>query len=476
MVNGMNRVEVITKMAMRGTARKVAKPLIGYKDIDARTTYAPLQVDLRNGYMDVVGNWNKRNGYASKFDTTRDLPVELLIPEGNGFAVLEDGSIYNNVITGIAEMPELKLTGASRPVYRKFDDKIMIVDGGLPTQIVGNVISRLDNVPVNTRFIGRVGSYTLYAGYDDTEFTWSAVNNPENITDGGITNIKKDGTIQYATDFANRWFVFKEKSIEVWGQRGGDTPFVLLDNLSIWEKTGTKAPYSVVKANGQLHWFDTDGDFKSWPGKVLSKPYRSYLDDKIQNPEDCYGFDCRKENCIRWFFPKDGITIVYDYLLKLLYEDNKWSGSGFQLLPWNSYMEFDKIQYFGDYANTGLIHEWDKKHEDDNGDPIRVFREFKIQLSATGKLASVNKVQFTLKRGVATDSVDSPTFTYRYRFDESSRWVESTIDLGVKGDYNPYVEITQLGQGREMTWQIIETDAVDFILNEMEITARALGR
>ena len=348
----------------------------GYKDLNPEETFIPYQIDLRNGRATDAGNWEKRPGYAEWRDLSLDEKITSLIPVGLGYATTQYGKVYRDIALTPIEMTGKALTGNYRPRYEQYDDLTIIVDGGIPLKIEKTDTSLLETAPNNSRFIARISGYTIMSGYSSHEFQWSASGNPENFStgDSGFANVKKDsGTIRNMFSYREKLFFGKDHSFEVWYKRGGSTPFVRLNELTI--PIGTDADDSIVLANNTFYWWGDDGDFYVLNGNdplVLSKPYRSYLDDKITVSSDCYGFDFRKENVIRWFFPTNGICIVWDYLKSLMYEDNTWMHGQFERLPINSYMELRNEQYFGDYEPTGKIYHWSKDYKDDNGNPIRV--------------------------------------------------------------------------------------------------------
>lgn len=465
-------------MAIKGTTRNIALNPQGYKDLNPEETFIPYNVDLRNGRITDGGNWEKRPGFADWNDVGIDKAVNLLIPIGVGYAVTDTGKIFE--LNTTPTQYDKRLTGHNRPTWDKHKDLIILCDGGHPVKIEANNSASLSGSPPRAKFIARISSYSVMAGHHSTEFKWSASGNPENYLSGdsGFANLKKDGSaLQMLKMYDERLYFFKNTNIECWYNRGGSTPFVRLSNYSVWD-SATEAGYSVVKANNGLYWFDKDGDFKQLvgnKGQVISKPYRAYLDGKIKNPKEVYGYDCRKENSIRWFSPTDGICVKFDYLKNHISEDNTWQHGQFERLIWNSYMELDNEQYFGAYDLTGKVYHWSKDYLDDNGSPVRVYRDYKVKLSENGNSAVCNQLKVTAKRGVATDSELNPKLFLRYRFDEG-RWSNYRyLDLGSKGDRDAYMNISRLGTGKEIEIEVIETDAVDYLLKEMKLTIKEFG-
>lgn len=458
---------------IQGQTKNIALPPIGTKDLDHKEIFIPFHVDLRNGKITTIGNWEKRNGYAENWDTGFDDSIDLLISVDNGYAITEDGRVYD-LTTTPTRITGQDLTGTGRPQFAKFEDDVIIVDG---SSIVLDTLTKTTSdtgFSILPKYIGRVGAYTLYAGYDDTEFTWSAANNPTNIItgDSGSTNVKKTGKIKYATDFKNKWLVFKDNEIEIWHNRGGTTPFVRLNELTI--NFGLGASYSVVIAEDTLFWLDPDKNFRSGQGQIISDNMDAYLKDKIQNIEDIYGFHYKKERIIRWFSPVDGLCIVYDYAKQLWSEDNHYEHGQFERLPHNSYMELNGKQYFGDFEPTGKVFEWSEDNKDDDGTRIRVLRQFKVKLNELGNFGTVNRVRLMMKSRTNTLTVTDPQVLLRWRFDEEAEdteWFTETIDINTDTS-QPYYNVFGLGLGRTIEFQIVETNSVDFLLTGMTMTVK----
>ncbi len=466
-------------MAIRGQVRNIALSPIPYKDLNPEETFAPYQIDLRNGRLTDAGNWEKRNGSAEWKDTAVNEAIKLLIPVAQGYGVTEQGKIFQ--LTSTSSQLTVAMNGNHRPTWDRHNALIILCDGGDPIKVTGDS-ALLGGSPPKGKFISRIGNYSVISGAESTGFNWSASGNPENWTTGDSGNdyVKEDGgSIKMQITHEERLYFFKDTNIECWYNRGGDVPFVRLSGYSIWDAM-TDAGHSVVKANGTVYWFDKDGDFKVLngnQGQVISKFYRWYLDRYLKNRPGIYGFDCRKENCIRWFAPTDGLCFKYDYLKNFFSEDNTWDHGQFERLNWNSYMELNGEQYFGDYDPTGKVYHWAKDYLDDNGKDIRVYRHYKVKLTDNGNKARVNLIRFAFKRGVATASILEPKATFRIRFDDNPSWEQAQIiDLGEVGDVDPYQDFHNQGVGREMGMEIYGADSTELLLRDIFLTVNPLGR
>jgi hypothetical protein len=404
-----------------GVTKNIAFAPSGNKNIDPVENFIPNQVDIRNGLVTDAGYFRNRPGYLQYADLLVDLPVPLLAAFGATpfqIAISEDKLIKNvyklegATVTDITGAP---LTGsvANRPQVIKFDANIIIVDGSEPILYTGSgTTSQLTSVPddpedfPNTTFrdfppmakyVDTLNNRVILSGYSDTEWCWSFAGNAELYPSANFTNVQGNGEIiMFTKVHKGEIYHFKTNTIEVWVDVGGVSTFA---RRGIIDK-GLGASYSVVFANNTLYWYGNDGDFYVLNGttpQVISQQIRGRLND-LGSPNKIYGFDCRKEGCIRWFAPIEGQCFVYDYIHKVWSEDNRW-GLGHERLPWNSYMEINGEQYFGDYGQTGVIYNWSKDHKTDNGDPMRSYRRFSIKLTEDSTDARVTKLTLRMKRG-----------------------------------------------------------------------------
>ena len=79
-------------------------------------------------------------------------------------------------------------------------------------------------------------------------------------------------------------------------------------------------------------------------------------------------------------------------------------------------------------------------------------------------------------RGVATTAVTSPKMSWRYRFDQGDWKNYEDIDMGSKGDRNPYKQTGYLGMADgEMEIEVVVTDAVEMLLSKIQIHFKELG-
>jgi hypothetical protein len=372
-----------------------------------------------------------------------------------------------------------KVAVSTRPNWANHDNEIIIAAGGAMNTLSAAGLGTLDgSPPTGVKWLGVLDSYLIVAGYDRTEWRWSDVGNHDSWTATNITNVDDKGqSIRQLQILRERIHLFKDHEIEIWDSVGGATIF----NRSFVVNKGTLASDSVIQANDTIYWFGDDGDFYMLNGvnpQVISQSYSDELRE-LTTTSDMYALDFRAERSIRWFAPTHGRCFVYDYGKGAFTEDNIWDNAQFERLPIASYMELEPTQkrYVGDYDPTGKIYEWSTEHKTDKaGQPIRVYRKYQVMLTETGNQGRINRVQFRIKRGVANDDEPTPLFTFRYRLDQGQYAKTRNYDLGAKGKRDPYIEIYNLGVAREMEMEVVETDATEFLLTNVALTVRDLGR
>lgn len=467
-------------MALSGITKNIGISPRGYKDLDPIENFVPNHIELRNGFLTDAGYWHKRPGFNSgTWDVVVDESINLLIPEQSGFAVTVNGRVFKLQSTPL-ELTGARLSGGHRPTHANQDGELALADGGLPIKISGSTTSLLGGSPDKFRFIDRLGPYTIGCGHDITEFKWCASGNFENWTtgDSGFANVKKSGSTDTIKNFGvlkDRAFFFKGSTVELWYNRGGSTPFVRIDLI----ERGIHADYSLVKESDTFYWLGDDLWFyimqtgnKPLP---ISIPYDNYIRG-LSRTDDCYGLNFAKEHLIKWFFPTSGVCLVYDYKNKTWSEDNTWEHGQFERMPINSYMEFNGKQYFGDYDPTGKIYEWSKNYKSDNGKEIRVARNLRIKPMENGHNVVFERLGIRAKRGVATSNELNPKLLIRHKINNELWENYEEVDLGSVGDTNPNQSIDALGRGNEIEIESVETDAVDYLVTNMDLTVRELSR
>lgn len=448
----------------------------------------PKNLDIRNLVLSLNRNWRKRPGMSSaRFSISENQGVPLIIPEFNtGYGVLSNGNIYR--LDTLAKLTT-GLSGADQgfgyhPMYDIYDDMAIIADGSKMVKIQNNQSSLLGGSPPEADIVLRVGNYTIAMKRGTNIMEWASAGNPQNWTSGdsGGTTLKEDGgTIQNATVVKQHIYVFKERTCEVWVFVGGPVQFARHESLSF--DIGIEgAPNSLLKSTGMgtpVYWHGhTDDWYQLVNGapKIISKLYDNPI-KTITDKSHIYATDFYKENCVRIFEPLSGRCFRYDTIWDIITEDNIWD-TGFERLPILSQAYFNGRNYVGGYDPLGKIYEWGNDFLDDNGQEIRCLKRAQIVVYDTGNKARINSIVFRLLRGTANSSEAAPKMMFRMKPGKGAWSKEYVFDLGAAWDKDPSILFHPKGPriAREFEFEIVETDAVEFLITGMYVTFEDMGR
>jgi len=459
-------------MGIAGITKNIAITPIGLKNAKDSSVLYPYHIDLRNGNLNSMGHMERRPGFSSKWDIGADVGVELLIPEGDGYAVGSNKLVYKlgDAVAALSGM----LNGKNRPTWVNHQGDIIIADGGNPVKVVGGSIVQLGGTPPRGKFIDTLDTFVIISGYNGISFRWSSAANSGVWSTSNENSVLGNGEVIEMMKVYNRHiYFFKTKSIELWVNVGGETVF----GRNIYIEKGTESGHSVVQANNGFYFYGNDGRFYELHGtnpQVIDELYRDEV-NKINDKPKVVGFNFTKEGIIRWTALTEGLTFSYDYVNNVFSQDNTWDHGQWERMPINSYMEINGESYFGDFADTGKVYHWSNEYDHDDGEPIRTHRELSLILNDNRFRGRVNRMGFRFERGVATAEYPNPKMMFSWRFDRQPHWRYTEIDLGVHGDTNPYVEMPPLGIGREVQMRFTETDIVPFVFTHADITTEALG-
>lgn len=475
-------------MPIRGRKKNVAIVPVEYKDTDRFDTFVPQHFDLFNGRMSDKGSWVKRPGMGTAtWDLSDAASVVALIPavarEDRVLAILSNGAAYDLADTPTAATGTLGIAPDARPQWTRFGaNKTLILAAGKTMRYLKapGLLADVGGSPPEAKFVDVLNSQVIASGYDNFFFSWSSPGDFEEWLTSNKEAMEIDGgTLQRHIVLNGRILFFKDSGdfgrTEVWSPGSVGVTFArqaIIDH-------GTTAPYSVVKAGKTVYFLGKDGDFYRLVANGAQLISESHGDDirALAKLTDCYGFDFPTERVIRWYFPTAGKTYVYDYVKGFFSQDGRWVNGGFDRMPIASHVEIPGTNtvYVGHYNPTGKIYTWSTDNRDDDGDDIRVFRRFNVELAKGGNQARLNRVQFRVKRGQVGLSVD-PVFILGLRFDGEAVQQVYTFSLGAIGDVYPYVEETALGVGREVEVEMTETDAAGFLVTHMNTIVQELGR
>jgi hypothetical protein len=490
-------------MGSQGEVFNIALTPQGAKQLLDPETLAPNHLELRNGVRTDAGFWKGRPGYATEWILGVAQPIPLLIPfrrtatSGLGFAVTSTGAIYELLSAQAKQLYSGEtVDGTFRPTWDVFDGIPIICSGQAIVKIRvdeaagNNNVELLGGSPPAARFISVIQDRVIVSGQNDTQFNWSDAGNSEIWPAINFSNVTGHGErIRYQYTKGTDLYFFKDFNIEVWGHIGGDEVFGRSGIIPILDKHRAERGlqgFSVVLAGDPARFFFyADGDFWALDGAVPQRISLNYKREvgNIPNVDGIYGYDFAKEHVIRWFEPVSGRCFVFDYRNNNFTEDNAWANGAWQRLPIYSYMEMQDKAFVGDYDPTGIVSEWDDDIATDNGLPIRVYRKLRFLLDPKkNHKARWNRLLCRLERGQGAIGTD-PTLQIRWALDGAALDINQSVSLGeaelgvgTSGNYDPYLELTNLGVGREALLELTQYASVRHLLTHLTVTAKPLGR
>jgi hypothetical protein len=490
----------------QGNTFNVSLNPIGAKQLDSSETIVPAHLELRNGVRTDAGFFKSRPGYTDEWNIGVAVATNGLIPfkrastSGLGFAVTTTGRIFELRPSQVeVEYTGTTLTGAERPYWVFFNDGTntmpIVINGQAPirirTDLAGlNTLDVLPGSPPAGKWLAVVADRLVIAGQNETQFNWSAPGSAISWPANNFSNVTGHGEgIRYMTARDTDLYFFKDASIELWSHIGGNEVFGRRAIVNFMDKfavnRGLVGATVVQAGNPSTFFFYADGDFWAMSGfnpVRISGNYKREIGN-LASVSGMYGFHYDKEHVIRWFEPVSGKCFNFDYVNQNFVEDNKWLAGDWARLPHFSYMESDGVAYFGDFDPTGKIYRWSDTIFRDDGAEIRVFRKFRVLLDPqTNHRVRWNRMRLRFKRGQGAIG-SNPLLNVRWALDgvdfnanQSLAMGEATASVGEAGNYDPTLDLLNLGVGREAIIEMFQTANVQHLLTHCTVTAKPLGR
>lgn len=465
---------------IRGRTVDILLPPVLSRDLSPTETFAPNTLRLSNGLLTRAGHWTKRPGLTPWRSLSER--VDLLIPYGDLFAVDRRGAVYA-LTPEVAQVGTEVAAGMKRPTWVNFLGQLIIANGSTPLSVnpVARTSKMLEGGPPAGHMIATVNSTVLIAGHNGLTFNWSAIENADSWPEENVNHLIDNGEELVALKVYEREiFFFKTRSVELWRNLGGASPFV---RTQVIEK-GVASADSIVHANGTFYWLSHDGLFVRLNGnqpEIVPSRLPQQMRDRLLEVREkgrVVGFDFVVDGCIRWLAPVEGICFVYDYKNDLMSEDYLWLDGIESRMPLHSQMEVADRSYLAGDSN-GQIYLWDRDADSDRDAasverPIRVERKFSARMP-DGMRARVNRLRIRVERGYGRVTDVAPKLVLRWCFDQGPMCLPAEISLGERGELDPYVDLWNLGVGREITFELLETDTANFLPTDMHLTIDPLG-
>jgi len=463
---------------IRGTEHNVILPPLLDRNVSSLESILPVHEYLMNGRITDTGKWARRSGYAPKWVLPDAEPVVALIPEKSGYAVTQSQHVYR--LGSTPTKLDGALGGSSHVSWANASGTIILCNGGIPKVLLDTEVNDLDGAPPSALWVDTLDSYTILSGFDDFSFRWSAPGTTTSWPEANINNVLKEGDPIVFMKVANReLYFFKKYSVEVWVNVGGLTVFARRAMVNLLDATTHHgegiARNSVVLANGAFY-FSIDRQIyrmNNLQAQLISQPIRHAL-EALHHPERLTAFDLRQEHCLMFVEPIEGRCFVYDYLHDAWSEDARWHNGAWERLPLHAYMELDGVAYMGGYDYTGTVYTWARGLSTDDGTPIRTYRKFTALFSTDGSTRRFNHLRLRMQRGNANDASVAHV-QLRYAIDRHHDMQTENISMGAVGEYHPYQDIYNLGIGKEITFELAETDADESLVTHAWVTAEPLG-
>ena len=274
----------------------------------------------------------------------------------------------------------------------------------------------------------------------------------------------------------NELWLFGRKTIEVWGDNGGDSfPFQRIPGTLI--QNGTIAPESVAVLGNTVFWLGSGlegyGQVYAATGyqpQKISVPAIDYQLEQMDTLEDAVAYCYSQEghNFYVVSFPTGNKTFCYDLTT------GEWHERSY-LDPATGKMERHRSNYsafaynktwVSDYS-TGDIYSLSMDEQLDRGtDLIRRVRTTQHQ-QADRKRLFYSSLEIDIQRGVgaANGQGQSPTALLYISDDGGSTWTGGTEgNLGGMGQYQQRLRWTRLGNSRDRMFRLVITDPVSTAL------------
>lgn len=271
-------------------------------------------------------------------------------------------------------------------------------------------------------------------------------------------------------------YLLGAKTSEVWGNAGSPSfPFQEIPGAFI--RHGIAATYSIGVHSESIFCVMQDSE-----GRGVIAAITGYISERISTPaieqalskyatlNDAVGF-CYQQSGHAFYvvsFPSAGKTWVFDIALKKWHE-RSWCDENGEEQRWrvsNGAFAYDRI-LGGDWEN-GTLYSLELEQYNDFGGQIVRRRGFPHQV-AMGRQAVYEQFQAEMEAGNEQEDLmeeDGPYVSLRYSNTRGKSWsVPEAVHFGAAGEYSRVPQWRQLGQARDMVFELFWASDVKTALN-----------
>lgn len=253
----------------------------------------------------------------------------------------------------------------------------------------------------------------------------------------------------------------------------GNASFTFARVASGFIEWGVAAPWSIAKLDNTVAWLAKNRQGQGHVVKADGFNVNVISDSAIESAIAGYA---RIDDAKAFAFQYMGHAF---YVLTFPSADATWmfhinSGSWSHLKgynagrhPMNSHCFFNGKHYVGDY-NSGKLYTLDKDTYTNAGETIERIRRTQ-HISASGKNIFWHRLQIDVEAGVGLTSGQGsdPQIMIRWSKDAGKTWSNSQWrSLGQIGEYQWRAVVNRLGVARDMTFEVVVTDPVKFVIKD----------
>jgi len=448
-------------------------------------------VDVIDCFFDELGFINRRPGLevfativgAGRIDGLyywQDRSVTICVSGGVVYSVDEFG---NSTTIGSGLLADGKVSFT--PALISGAQVLAMANGNGVFTTDNSTLSAQTGSPSDATHVAFLDRYLIANDPGTGQFFYSTLNDP---TDWPALNFaeaeRKPDNISAVHVQGRDLVLFGTRSIEFYYD-DGVSPFIRFEGGEV--ESGVSAANSIQFVSEVNSWFYLNENrhliqMQNRTPQKISNPYDDELQD-LSTVSDCVS------NVIRvggrgWYvmnFRTANVTFVYDYQTQSWYKWGKWDSASTSYDMFvgytTSYNNDKNIHLVGD-INSGLIYSMKNTVYQDNGNEIRSNIRTGFINHGTQNSKKSKRVQFRLKRGIATDTSDtSGSVRVRFRTDNTGSFGnELSISTGIGGDssFNKAIRIGGIYRGRQ--WDIVASDNTPFIMGGFEEDVEVLDR